>query len=179
MASEAYYSPQTSVIMYSPEHAQALGNLMAEWAIAEDALASCLQWLLNMEHEPSVTLYQSFVSTRAKIDLLIRLNRDLTQEAADKQEIADFLKEAVSLNAMRNAYVHAKWTRNDNHPGELQRISQTLPQANDKRTEYERVWLSAKQIVEDVARVAKWHQALGSCLYRIDPLRLNKAPRSP
>lgn len=170
---------QLSVLDQSPAHANALGLMLANWAFVEDKLELGLQFILDIDRDVAKAIYQHFPSTTAKIDLLIRLNRLKTSTPESLEKISKLLIEAKNLNSMRNAYVHSMWAINQDHPGQLLRIRMMLPKAEDsKKTEYEKLWLSAQKILDDVAKIAKWSQDFFDLLHHIDPKRLNRPAKS-
>jgi hypothetical protein len=170
VSKHAYQAPH-SIISKFPEHAKALGVLLAEWAIAETGLERCLAFMLRLERDVSDATYHHFVQTKGKIELLIRLNRIVM--SGDARDFLDkHLDEALELNNMRNEYVHALWAQSDDHPDTLQRIALKLPNAAKKKQERVSEWVSVQKILDDAARIAKWEQHLYYGLREIDPMRL-------
>jgi len=87
-------------------------------------------FILEIDSDVATLIHQHFVSARSKIDLLIRLNSLLIKDQDARDTIRSLLDQAIELNTMRNAYVHSSWATSAEHPDELQRIRQALPNVN-------------------------------------------------
>jgi hypothetical protein len=93
----------------APEHAAALGRLIAHWNVLERILVIILQWLLGTSWNKALFIYQEFVSAKSKINLLRRLNHHFNKNIELKNEIDSYLGRASKLNSQRNQFIHALW----------------------------------------------------------------------
>lgn len=93
----------------SPEIAQALGRMIAHWAIVENQLSDLLQELLLIpDQHRGRMLFDSIINLRSKLDLIDALVLVFTK-GSEQTELARLMKKARALNLERNQYVHATW----------------------------------------------------------------------
>jgi hypothetical protein len=143
-----------------PEHAAALGRLLGHWAFLETQLIGALQCLLFTGREKARFVWQEFISAKGKIELAQRLNFHFTQDVSLKDELDDFLKQAQTLNGVRNKYVHALW--GDPDPGgntrTLMRISNTMSDYKNSTNKHEP--FTPEAIQDDAVKIATLSQCL-------------------
>lgn len=122
------YKPRSPIEDY-PEHAAALGRMLSYWALMELSLQEVLGYLLGVDQFRAQFVWQEFVSTRAKITLLQRLNFNFTKDDAMKSSLDSILARAGKLNSKRNGFVHALWGAGTNG---LTRFATTSPPSYKK-----------------------------------------------
>lgn len=113
-----------------PEICEALGRLIAHWAVMEIALKQVLSQLLLTDQSRGITVYDSIVSAKTKIDIIKRLIRDFLPPSQLKKSLRSLIRQADNLNSKRNELVHASWGR---HPdGHILLQREGLPHAESK-----------------------------------------------
>ena len=147
--------PYTIPLDSSPEHAAALGRLLGHWAVVELQLSGILQLLLRTQQGPARYIWRGILSTRAKIEILQRLNWHYLPDQPLKEELDQHLKVADSLNAMRNAYVHALWSTPTRDSKVLLRHRNSLPRQY-KETFRDAEPFTSADIEKDVASLAEF-----------------------
>ncbi len=93
----------------APEHAAALGRLVAHWNVLERILVILLQWLLSTSWLKSLLVFQQFASFPGKIGVLRTLNYHFNKHDHLKNEVDKHLKTALGYNDTRIQFVHALW----------------------------------------------------------------------
>lgn len=94
----------------APEHAAALGRLVARWAVLEVGLQLLLSALLKGGYREAHFIYQEISATKTKITMLRRMNHHLGRFVEpQKTKISMLLADAARLNRKRNDFVHALW----------------------------------------------------------------------
>jgi hypothetical protein len=148
-----------------PEHAAALGRLLGHWAVVEMELIGILEYFLGIEQPFARLVWQEFVSTRGKINLLLRLNW-ATVDSAMKSKLDDLLNNAQDLNEVRNAYIHALWVDPGANSLHLMRSRNTSP-GNYKKTFRKSEPFTPEAIQEDVTKFAKLSAALADWISHV------------
>lgn len=148
----------------APEHAAALGRLLGHWAMFEKMLIGLMQYLLQIKPNIAAMIYDEFVSTKAKILLLRRVNHHFTTDISLKIEIETILSVAQQLNTKRNSFIHASWATVDS--SELIRFESILLQ-NHKKTYKIPTKFTPEDIQNVVEEIAKLSASLGSLLIRL------------
>lgn len=139
----------------APDHAMALGRLLGHWAFLEQQLTSVLSVLLRLEDQKYAKfIWQEFVSASGKIELIQRTNFHLNKDEKLRDELDKLLKNAKTLNGIRNGYIHAVWTHTtEGFNGVLQRHKNTAP--NDYRKDEDApIDTTAEDIQSDVTKIA-------------------------
>jgi len=93
----------------SPDHAAALGVMLANFAILESSLLRLMQLALNSTQGQAASIYNGIISVPAKLDIIqeLLIHSKLPGELCE--EITKLLTRARRLNKRRSEYVHASW----------------------------------------------------------------------
>lgn len=125
-------TPTPSVISESPAHAQALGEITANWAVCEKLLTLTLSFVLQIDQSKAQLLWGNFVNFRAKREFIERLCNIYIADCEAKTDLLEALKSANALSSERNKYIHATWLAGEDK-NTLIASSGALPNRTDKR----------------------------------------------
>lgn len=146
-----------------PEHAAALGRLLGHWSALETRLMLIMSRIIEIDDLASSVIYNEFVSTKSKIELLQRINFFLNEDDRLKEETTPLLESAFRLNKVRNAFVHAYWKKDETNRTKLIRINYSSP-PNIKKLRKPKERFSAKDIQDVVEKIAKLCQSFDDLL---------------
>jgi hypothetical protein len=135
----------------SNDHAMALGKLMGHFAILESQLQMVMATLLGIDQFRAAIVFQSFISLRAKVDMITRLSYVFLNDSPERAELIKLLDESGKANTIRNDHAHATWAAGD--PGALTRISGSLPNNPKHRIKPFKAF-TASDIQKDVETIA-------------------------
>lgn len=109
----------------SPDHAAAIGRMVAQWAMLEWLITDILRMLLDTDQYRAKIIFQNFVSFRAKLTLVERLVYAFVSDTPERNELLGLTEVAGTLNTDRNKLVHATWAAGKS--GNLTLIPGSLP----------------------------------------------------
>jgi hypothetical protein len=92
-----------------PDHAAALGRLVANWSTVENSLCGTLAFLMRTPYWYAHSAYHAVVSNRARIEMLLALTPLMVGGATYRQRCIDLLTKAREVGETRNGFVHATW----------------------------------------------------------------------
>ncbi|MGA7561843.1 MAG: hypothetical protein WBW55_01405 [Desulfobaccales bacterium] len=142
----------------SPDHAAALGRLIAHWGDLESQFRLLFQFLLKIDNMKAHFINQEFLSVPAKITFLRRINHFFTLDASSKHQIDELLKTIEGLNKQRNRFIHATWqyTIQD----QLMRQQSSLPAGNHKKRSKPLAKFTSQDIQNVVQAIEQTSQSL-------------------
>jgi hypothetical protein len=162
--------PKTYIPLdHAPKHAAAIGQLLGHWAFLEYGLIELLTIFLHVDLLKATIIYQGFVSTKAKILLIQRLNHIFMPDKDLKKELHELLKKVSKYNSIRNDFVHSIWfleDRNNRNPEVLTRVRTTMP-GDHKKYFKQSERFTVQQIQDVVEEIATLSQSLKNLIFRV------------
>jgi hypothetical protein len=92
-----------------PEHAQAIGEISAQFNLIEYQLSMLFGFLMRAVPWHSREAYYAVINANARIDMMRALIKQLNFSINTKKKITTLLDDAKAISGKRNDYVHALW----------------------------------------------------------------------
>jgi len=159
----------------APEHAAALGRLIAHWNALERILVIFLQWLLGTSWFKALLVFHQFSNITGKIYLLKTLNYQFNENEF-KNEIDRHLNTALALNEERNKFIHALWGVIVDD--KIVRVPAMEPCNHKKTSQSVNEQFSSQDIQEVVDKIARLSQSLSDITHQMGiapwkPIQIN------
>lgn len=115
------------------EHASALGQIAASWALVEHQLCTLFILLLRTPPQRGHAAYYSIVSNNARVDMIRAIVKDATIANGDREKINVLLDQARTAAGKRNGYIHKLWFLEKGHVYSAEGLPSNFPRGNKRR----------------------------------------------
>lgn len=92
-----------------PDHARALGSLVATWGVIEHLLCNLFALMLRAPPWRTQAAYYAIVNNNARIDMIRASAKDMVGVTVFYSKLSELLDTAKTLAGARNGYVHKLW----------------------------------------------------------------------